>query len=530
MWIEIVLAFIGLSISLYKYMTRKYTFFRDQGIPFLTPSFPFGSSNVKDLLLGKISVVDISNRIYWDYPNDKVVGQFQIGTPQVVINDLDLAKCILVKDFDHFMDRRKVPTDGKSQRNKVFSTMLTSLCGDQWKTMRSIVSPIFTSGKLKSMTVLVNNVGDDFVQYLSKFSESGEPFNAKDTFTNFTLDSIASCGFGFEARSLKNTDSQFRSMITKLTDVNQVLQFGQYAFMALFPSLSKMMNVELDLFNREAGNFVLDVLGQCIKERRNSKVRRNDLLDLLLDALEADRQGIKQELEKDQYDQDAAIHVSRTSSIPDDEIELFLLSNAFILFFAGFDTSSTIMSVASYFLATHEDVQEKLYDEISEAIAQNDGSDVLDYTTVQALPYLDKVVHETLRIYPLTIIERACVKDYQIPGTNFVIEKDMLVQIPSTAIMKDPKYYDNPNEFDPENFSPEAKAKRNPYAFLAFGQGPRNCVGMRFALLQVKISLIRLLANYKLERCSQTLTELIPDPKSITIQPKGDILLTILPR
>ncbi|XP_059079979.1 probable cytochrome P450 6a13 [Tigriopus californicus] len=125
------------------------------------------------------------------------------------------------------------------------------------------------------MTVLVNNVGDDFVQYLSKFSESGDPFNAKDTFTNFTLDTIASCGFGFEARSLTNTESQFRSMVTKSTDVNHVRQFGQYVIMALFPSLSKLMNVELDLFNREAGNFVLDVLGQCIKERRNSKVRRN---------------------------------------------------------------------------------------------------------------------------------------------------------------------------------------------------------------------------------------------------------------
>ena len=56
-------------------------------------------------------------------------------------------------------------------------------------------------------------------------------------------------------------------------------------------------------------------------------------------------------------------------------------------------------------------------------------------------------------------------------------------------IMKDEKYFNNPEKFDPENFSPERKAKRSPYAFLAFGQGPRNCVGMRFALLQVNILL-----------------------------------------
>jgi cytochrome P450 len=52
-------------------------------------------------------------------------------------------------------------------------------------------------------------------------------------------------------------------------------------------------------------------------------------------------------------------------------------------------------------------------------------------------------------------------------------------------IMKDEKYFSNPEKFDPENFSPEKKAERSPYTFLAFGQGPRNCIGMRFALLQV---------------------------------------------
>nr|AIL94164.1 cytochrome P450 CYP3025A3 [Tigriopus japonicus] len=530
MWVEIILAVIGLCVSLYLYITRKYNYFKDRGIPFLIPSFPYGSSNVKDLLLGNISVVDISNEIYWNFPNDKVVGQFQVSEPQVVIRDLDIAKNILVKDFDHFTDRRKVPTEGKSQLNKVFSKMLISLSGEQWKTMRTIVSPIFTSGKLKAMTVLVNKVGEDFVEHLSKISERGEPFNAKDTFTNFTVDSIASCGFGFEARSLNNPESQFRSMITKLTDVNQVVQFIQFAAVSLFPSVARMLDFEFEIFNKEAGTFVLDVLRQSIANRKSSKIRRNDLLDLLMDALEADRQGIKQELEKDQYDMDATLHMTRKKNIPDEDIEMFLLSNAFILFFAGFDTSSTIMSIAAFFLATHQDVQDKLYDEISEAVAQNDNNESLDYNTIQSLPYLDKVVHETLRLYPITIIERLCVKDYLIPGTNFVVPKDMLVQIPSTAIMKDPQHYNNADKFDPENFSTEAKAKRNPYAFLASGQGPRNCVGMRFALLQVKTSIIRLVANFRVDRCAKTPTELIPDPKSITIQPKGELLLAISPR
>ncbi|TRY80861.1 hypothetical protein TCAL_07803 [Tigriopus californicus] len=528
MWVELILTFIGLFLSLYLYMTRKFNYFKDRGIPYMEPSFPFGSNNMFQTFTGKSSFVEIGDYIYWNFPGAKIVGQFQFSEPQVMVKDLELAKNIMIKDFDYFMDRRPFEILGKEKLNKIMGRMLTSLKGDQWKTMRSIVSPVFTSGKLKSMTVLVNKVGDDFVEHMAKYSKSGEAFNAKDTFTNFTLDAIANCGFGFEARTLKNPENQFRVMINKLIRGNQVIQMAKFILISVFPWTTKIK--EFSFLDREAGDFILDIFSRSMEERRKSKVKRNDLLDLLMDALEADRQGIKQNLENDQFDQDAQVHVSKKSAIPDDEIDLFLLSNAFILFFAGFDTSSSIMSIVSYFLATNEDVQEKVYEEVSEAITQNGGSDSLDYNTIQGMSYLDKVVHETLRLYPLTLIERLCVKDYKVPDTDFVIPKGMLVQIPSPAIMKDPQYFDNPKEFNPENFSPEAKAKRSPYSFLAFGQGPRNCVGMRFALLQVKLSMIRLVAHYRVERCAKTVSELIPDPKSPSMMPKGDVWLTVSPR
>eukprot|EP00095_Tigriopus_kingsejongensis_P009608 snap_masked-scaffold832_size90819-processed-gene-0.9 protein:Tk09608 transcript:snap_masked-scaffold832_size90819-processed-gene-0.9-mRNA-1 annotation:"cytochrome P450 " len=126
-------------------------------------------------------------------------------------------------------------------------------------------------------------------------------------------------------------------------------------------------------------------------------------------------------------------------------------------------------------------------------------------------------------MYPLTILARLCVKDYKIPGVNFTIPAGMLVEIPSPNIMKDPKYFPNPHEFNPENFSPEAKAQRTPYAYLAFGQGPRNCVGMRFALLQLKLSLVRLLSHYKVETSARTPTQLKPDPRSSSLQPLGGV-------
>ena len=178
------------------------------------------------------------------------------------------------------------------------------------------------------------------------------------------------------------------------------------------------------------------------------------------------------------------------------------------------------MSVMCVLLAKNPEVQECLHAEIKEAVEEN-GSTNLDYNTIQNLPYLDQTIHETLRYHPLTILERKCTKDYKMPGTNLVIPKDMLVQIPAAALMRDPKLFPFPNQFNPENFSSENRADRSPYSFLGFGQGPRNCVGMRFALLQVKVAMVQVIANYKLVPGPRTPEKLVHEPMSQAALPKG---------
>jgi cytochrome P450 len=93
--------------------------------------------------------------------------------------------------------------------------------------------------------------------------------------------------------------------------------------------------------------------------------------------------------------------------------------------------------------------------------------------------------------------------------------------------MKDDKFYNQPRVFNPDNFSQEKKSERSPYVFLAFGQGPRNCIGMRFALLQVKTAIARLVINYKILQSGKTVDQLIPDPMSRSGMPKGGIWLKV---
>jgi len=87
-------------------------------------------------------------------------------------------------------------------------------------------------------------------------------------------------------------------------------------------------------------------------------------------------------------------------------------------------------------------------------------------------------VPETLRYYPpAAALERKCTKPYQLPDSEVTVEKGSIVVIPVFAIQCDPKYYPEPEKFDPERFSPQNRSKIHPCAFMPFGAGPRNCIG-----------------------------------------------------
>lgn len=99
---------------------------------------------------------------------------------------------------------------------------------------------------------------------------------------------------------------------------------------------------------------------------------------------------------------------------------------------------------------------------------------------------------------PFGFFTRRCVKDYTIPNSNVVIEKGIQVMISVDGIQYDPKYYKEPMRFMPERFS-EEKVPFIERPFLSFGDGPRNCIGLRFAKLQTKLGVVLLLRKFKFE-------------------------------
>jgi len=141
---------------------------------------------------------------------------------------------------------------------------------------------------------------------------------------------------------------------------------------------------------------------------------------------------------------------------------------------------------------------------------------------------MDQVVHETLRKYPpVPFLSRVCTKEYKIPDTEIMLEKGMVVYIPVLGLHRDPDYYPEPDKFDPERFSDKNKKERVPFTYLPFGEGPRICIGLRFGLMQIKIALTVLLAQYKFSLNSKTKIPIEFEPRSFALVPKGEIYLDI---
>lgn len=135
---------------------------------------------------------------------------------------------------------------------------------------------------------------------------------------------------------------------------------------------------------------------------------------------------------------------------------------------------------------------------------------------------------ETLRKHPiLPHLMRQTNQDYKVPGTDLVIEQDTSVIIPVHSIHHDPDIYPDPERFDPSRFEPDAIKARHQFAYLPFGDGPRNCIGERFGKMQAKIGLISLLRRFKFGVSNRTEVPLILNNRNFPLATKYGIHLKV---
>nr|APH81388.1 cytochrome P450 CYP3026A2 [Tigriopus kingsejongensis] len=512
MLFELLLLIGTLTVLYYFHLKRKWTLWEKKGVPFIPGTFPFGSTAVFnwDVVLGRKNFNQMALEQASSLGFPKVFGVYDFGTPLLVVNDPEIAKQVMVKDFDHFVNRQgdalAFLLEGKTEVDQAWGKQITSLRGEEWKHSRMTFTPIFTGGKLKGMIHFIHQVTDELIKSLDACVAKDQPVNLKDKFGNMSMDAISSCAFGLNANSFNDKNSTNKRHARRIFR-NSGKDFFKL-FCAMMPGGVKLMELmNIPVMKGPETEFFLKIIRDTIAHRLLTKTRRNDLVDLMIDAMNENRtKGAREDQDSD---------------------ELSIGATALVILVAGYDTTAQTMALTSYYLAKNPDCQEKLYQEIMDAVSEMDDEHP-DYNLVQGLPYLDMVVHETLRIMPaLGVITRGCSKDYPFPGIDYVIPKGTELHIYVGGIHMNPDIYPDPEKFDPERFSKEAKAERHPYAFLGFGQGPRSCIGMRFALLEAKLALFATLRKYKLKTCPETVEAFTLDPSAILSNPKEDLLIKL---
>ncbi|UYV82549.1 hypothetical protein LAZ67_21002741 [Cordylochernes scorpioides] len=214
--------------------------------------------------------------------------------------------------------------------------------------------------------------------------------------------------------------------------------------------------------------------------------------------------------------------------------ETEILANAILFFFTGYETTASTLSHCAYMLALNPECQDRLAEEVFAALDdplfKSSGptrSDVqkasLDYDTVKKLPYLNAVISETLRMYsPASRTDRIAKENYVLGETGIVVPKGVLVQFPIHTIHHDAEYFPDPQRYDPERFLPENRDKILPFTYIPFGAGPRNCIAERFALLEMKLCLAKVIHRFRFTQVPETqvisLTQNVTDPSYSGIQ------------
>ncbi len=169
---------------------------------------------------------------------------------------------------------------------------------------------------------------------------------------------------------------------------------------------------------------------------------------------------------------------------------------------AGYETTSTALAYVSYVLALHPTEQQKLQEHIDTHFNPETEQSMPSYDTIAQMDYLDMFVRETLRMYPIVpvAISRQNTEDFHIKNIG-TIPAGTSITVDIYRLHFDPDLWGpvDPHVFHPERF----ETKRHPMAWIPFGAGPRNCVGMRFALTELKLILIRLLKTYSIVDCGE---------------------------
>jgi len=346
--------------------------------------------------------------------------------------------------------------------------------GEFWRVHRRMVQPAFHKKKLEGLLTIMYRTIASELEAITIASE-------KDVFPL-----MGDLAFQVVAQSLFSADN-IRKRMLRLKDIttrNQEMLVKEMRQPYLMWWYRINGNIKKHLQYSEDAK---SILNEVVQERVESGEEKDDLLDMLLSA---------------RYEDGSAM--SRNQ----------LLDEVMILFTAGHETTANALSFSLVLLALHPEVQEKLYQEVKPISFE--GSNIFEQMV--KLQFVQQCIEEAMRLYPPAyFMDRVSLGDDTVDGADHKSGTIWLMSL--YELHRHPRYWKNPDEFDPERFRPDRKKEHSDYYF-PFGAGPRMCVGNNFAIYEMMMTLAILVKKFKL---TTTKKEIDINPL-ITLKPKEALI------
>ncbi|XP_037724083.1 probable cytochrome P450 6d4 [Drosophila subpulchrella] len=508
---SLVLLAVSLLTLAWFYVKHHYDFWDRRGFPYDRHSgIPFGCL---DSVWRQEKSMGLAIYDAYVKSKERVLGIYLLFRPAVLVRDAELARRVLAQDFASFHDRGVYVDEEKDP----LSASIFSLRGQSWRAMRHMLSPCFTSGKLKAMFSTSEDIGDKMVAFLQKKlpEKDFEEVDLKKVMQDYAIDIIASTIFGLDVNSFENPDNKFRKLVSIARANNRFnALFGMMIF--LLPSMAKFL-FRIG-FKNPVGLAMLEIVKETVEHREKNGIVRKDLLQLLIQLRNTGK--IEENDEK-------SFSFQKT---PDGHIKSISLetitAQAFIFYIAGQETTGSTAAFTIYELAQYPELLKRLQDEVDETLEENDGK--ITYDSLHKMEFLELCLQETIRKYPgLPILNRECTQDYTVPDTDHVIPKGTPVVISLYGIHHDAEYFPDPETYDPDRFSKESR-NYNPTAFMPFGEGPRICIAQRMGKVNAKLAIIKILQNFNVEVMSKRQIEF--ENSGIALMPKHGVRVRLSKR
>nr|ASX93987.1 cytochrome P450 CYP321C6 [Zygaena filipendulae] len=436
-------------------------YWKKRGVIFYTKNKVLGP--IWEFLTKKRPLFAIMTDIYKEYPDAPAVGVGMLLTPTLYVKDPQNVHNVFQADFQSFYHRGVEVTDEDHLAQNILL-----LNGIKWKLLRQSMTPLFTSAKLRNMYYILDKSAQDFIEFLKRNPEKLKG-NAMQTISHFCCAAIGAAVFGVSNKS--TFESPF-------LDMSQRAFTGNWKINVKFTIAnicSKFITFFRIRFFAEFQDFFIDAIKQVLRKREKENVIKHDFADICISLQKKGKL----------VDSETGFELT-----PTDEL---MAAQAFFFFTAGVEpTAASIFSVL-FELGKNEEILTKVQEEIDYTFEKHNGE--LNYDAVNEMEFLNKVYNEALRMYPpVGSLSRKCVQDTVLPVGNIRVEKGTKILVPVYEYHNDPKYFPNPEVFDPERFSSDEKP--NDLHFMPFGKGNRLCIGMRYAVMQAKAALVYLLRNY----------------------------------